>query len=96
MESPSLKKLHQFRDDIGDDWFDLGVQLLNEDDVGKLKILKKDYPSNASRCCSEMFQLWLERCPSPKWEDLITALNSIGRKSLAKKIKNKFSSMYYV
>ena len=93
-DSPTLKKLHRYRDNIGDHWFDLGVELLENSDVEALRIIKKEFPKDIRRCCSEMFQLWLERCPSAEWKDLISALHYIGCKHLAEKIQNEVYGMY--
>ena len=66
-----------FRKHIGDHWFDLGVELLDDRDVGELDTIKQNFPHNTKKCCTEMFQLWLSRCVSASWEDLIYALHAI-------------------
>ena len=74
---PALKHLQVFRKHIGDRWFDLGVQLLDECDVRELDTIKQKFPHNTIKCCTEMFQLWLSRCTSASWDDLIYELQAI-------------------
>ena len=83
---PKLKQLQLFRSDIGDDWFDLGVELLDSNDEKDLGIIESDYPRNSNRCCTKMFQLWLDRYPSASWEDLIHALETIELNTVANKV----------
>ena len=71
-------------------WLDLGVELLQEEDIAALKTIK----SNVSDCtvrCSEMFQLWLERQPKASWRNLIDALKQIHQEKLAFSIENLLS-----
>ena len=66
-----------FRKHIGDSWFDLGVELLDDRDVGDLDTIKQNFPHNTKKCCTAMFQLWLSRCTSASWEDFIYALQAL-------------------
>ena len=71
-------------------WLDLGIELLQEEDVAALKTIK----SKASDCtvrCSEMFELWLERQPKASWRNLIDALKQIHQDKLAFSIENLLS-----
>ena len=71
-------------------WLDLGVELLQQEDVAALKTIK----SNISDCtvrCSEMFQLWLERQPEASWRKLIGALKQIRQDDLAFNIEDLLS-----
>ena len=68
-------------------WLDLGIELLQEEDIAALKTIK----SNTSDCtvrCSEMFALWLERQPKASWRNLIDALKQIHQNKLAFSIEN--------
>lgn len=85
--------MHWFTDEIGDNWYYLGVELLANQDVPTLNTLRNDYPMDSKRCCSEMFQLWLKRHSSVKWREVITALRNIGQVHLAEKIPNEVYSM---
>ena len=53
------------------------MELLDDRDVGELDTIKQNFPHNTKKCCTEMFQLWLSRCTSASWEDLIFALQAI-------------------
>ena len=71
-------------------WLDLGIELLQEEDVAALKTIK----SSVSDCtvrCSEMFTLWLERQPKATWRNLIDALKQIHQNQLAFNIENLLS-----
>ena len=74
---PALKHLQVFREDISDHWFDLGVELLDDSDVGELDTITQNFPHDTKKCCTRMFQLWRSRCTSACWEDLIYALQAI-------------------
>ena len=67
-------------------WCDLGTQLLTDDTVGALDVIKADHPNDASACCNKMFAKWLELQPSATWSQLIIALVNIGMKSAAENV----------
>ena len=83
---PALKHLQVFREYIGNHWFDLGVELLENRDVGELYTIEKNFPRNTMRCCTAMFQLWLSRCTSASWMNLICALGVIKLRHVADKV----------
>ena len=91
--SPALKHLQLFRKYIGEQWFDLGVELLDDRDVGDLDTIKQNYPHNTKKCCTEMFQLWLSRCTSASWDDFIYALQAIELNYVADEV-SQFYGMY--
>ena len=71
-------------------WLDLGIELLQQEDIAALKTIK----SNVSDCtvrCSEMFELWLERQPKASWRNLIEALKQIHQNKLAFNIEDLLS-----
>ena len=53
------------------------IELLDLEDIYTLDEIQKNYPSDASTCCTKMFQLWLDRQPEASWEQLIQALRGI-------------------
>ena len=57
-------------------WLDLGIELLQNEDVAELRRIKNSI-SDYNLCCSEMFKLWLEREPTGSWRNLIDALKQI-------------------
>ena len=76
-------------------WYDLGVELLAEEDVKALDEIRSNYPRDASTCCTKMFQLWLDRQPEASWRQLIEALRepNIELKELANTIEQKLISV---
>ena len=64
-------------------WYDLGTELLTDDTVGTLDVIKFDHPNDASACCNKMFVKWLELQPNATWSQLIIALINIGMKTTA-------------
>ena len=82
-----------FREHIGDHWFDLGVELLDDCDRGELDTIEQYFPLDAKRCCIKMFQLWLSRCTSASWDDFIHALQEIELSNVADNA-SRFYGMY--
>ena len=78
-------------DDLEDvtDWYQLGIQLKVKS--AKLDQLEEDY-SRADKRKNKMLLLWFRRDTSPCREAvLITALEKIGEKVLALKLKKKYN-----
>ena len=74
-QKPSLKYLNRHvRGSIGLKWHDLGIELLDFDDVEALDIIEAEHPTDLNRCCTKMFQLWLTKQPTASWNQLIEAL----------------------
>ena len=67
-------------------WHDLGTQLLTDDTVGVLDVIKADHPNDVIACCNKMFVKWLELQPTATWSQLITALSIIGMKTTAENV----------
>ena len=67
-------------------WHDLGTQLLTDDTVGVLDVIKADHPNDVGACCNKMFVKWLELQPNATWSQLITALSNIGMKTTAENV----------
>ena len=63
---------------IADKWFDVGVELFEEDDIKQLSTIKSSNNGNAEGCCVEMLNLWHEKYPKATWNDLIESLNAPG------------------
>ena len=49
-------------------------------------MLQRDV-NDASKCCKEMFQLWLRKCSTATWDQLIQALREVDLNNLATKIE---------
>ena len=71
-------------------WYDLGTELLTDDTVGTLKVIKASHPNDVSVCCTKMFEKWLESQPNATWNQLIIALNNIGMKTTAESVNKCF------
>ena len=57
-------------------WFELGVELLNEDQESHLDIIKSNHADDNRTCCMKMLSYWLSTNTSATWEKLIEALRS--------------------
>ena len=89
-DHPALKLLNKYvRKDASLKWHDLGLELLKQKDEEELNQIQKDNPNDGSKCCKEMFQLWLRKSPNATWNQLIKALEepSIELHKLASTIK---------
>ena len=73
-------------------WLDLGLELLEQEDEEALYEIKSNH-NNDSECCREMFQLWLNRCVSAKWDHLIRALKEVDLNPAAAKIEEMLTPM---
>ena len=67
-------------------WHNLGTQLLTDDTVGVLDVIKADHPNDVSACCNKMFVKWLELQPNATWSQLIAALSNIGMNTAAEEV----------
>ena len=82
----------KYRDKIAPYWDDLGKQLLQDEYVHQLSIIQTNYPTNAQKCCDEMFQYWLAVDVKANWNKLINALEVIQQNVLAAKIRQDIST----
>ncbi|XP_065907955.1 uncharacterized protein [Dysidea avara] len=89
-DSPKLKHLHRYKKQISSNWYDLGVELL-DDCYEELNAVRQNYPSDVDMCCSRMLQLWLQKSKKTNWHQFIKALIRIGLTDLAHKIKVKLN-----
>ena len=77
------------RSSVGSKWHDLGIELLDSDDVEDLDKIEAEHKSDVDKCCTKMFQLWLRKQFTASWNQLIEALKQrdIELHSLATKIE---------
>ena len=66
------------RGSVGAKWHDLGIELLDSNDVEELDTIEAEHPSDLTKCCTKMFQLWLKKQPTASWNQLIEALKQTG------------------
>ena len=80
---------------VSDIWYDLGLQLLDPEDVSTIKA---DKPNNASEACTAMFSLWLQKNPSATWNSLMSTLKGPGikRNDVVRKIEQMLQPGMYV
>ena len=92
-QKPSLKFLNRHvRGPVGAKWHDLGIELLDPD-VEELDRIEAEGSSDLNKCCTKMFQLWLNKQSTASWNQLIEALRqpSTNLGALAGKIKQMLS-----
>ena len=74
-QKPYLRFLNRYvRGLVGLKWHDLGIELLDSDDIEQLDIIEAEHGSDLDKCCTKMFQLWLRKQPTASWNQLIEAL----------------------
>ena len=63
---------------IGTKWYELGIELLDENQSSQLNTIKRDH-NETTKCCIAMFDYWLQSHDSAAtWHKLIYALRSSG------------------
>ena len=73
-------------------WKQLGYQLsLDQTD---LNIIAANNPHDVERCCSAMFNLWLDKQPDASWEILRKALVAVELEQLASIMNQQLSTEY--
>ena len=86
-DRPALKYLNKYvRDEASTKWHDLGLELLEPEDEGRLNEIQCNHPQDNGECCKKMFQLWLEKYPHGTWNQLTQAIREVGLNKLASKI----------
>ncbi|XP_065901549.1 uncharacterized protein [Dysidea avara] len=86
----SVLKLSEFnryiRPQVARKWYDLGIKLsLN---VEKLNNIEANNPRDIERCCTQMYQHWLNSDLQASREKLAVALQHIGYSTLAERVWN--------
>ena len=71
------------------DWHNLGLHL--DITMRKLKEIDRIYRVDGEeRIKAEMFDVWLKSCPDASWHKLVSALNAINEKRVAKEVESHF------
>ena len=92
----TLRLLNRYvRTPVGKKWHDLGIELLNSDDVDELDKIAAEHPKDLDICCTKMFQLWLQKQAAASWDQLIEALKQphIDLGALVAKIEENVSQL---
>ena len=88
----------KYRKAIAPYWWDLGTQLLQEEYIYKLDIIRVHHPNAVEKRCIEMFRCWLEVDVEANWNKLIDALEHIQQNAMAARIRRDIftGKFYYV
>ena len=89
-DRPTLKFLNRIREEICSHWYDLGLELLDDQ-----ALLDGIQDNNVDKCATKMFKLWLERHTEATWNCLFHALYELKLHNVASKISTKISSFSY-
>ena len=75
-------------------WYELGVELLAEEQVSQLDVIRTNY-NDTITCCREMFWYWLRSNPNASWYHLVECLKSpvIELHALAADIEKFYAGM---
>ena len=73
-DHPAHKHLKHVRVLIATKWYDIGLELMEEEDVKDLHVIKAKYATDISKACEEMLELWLRKRPKDTWNNLINAM----------------------
>ena len=81
---------------VGDKWYELGIQLLDANQESKLRSIRANHVHDVKKCCSEMFDYWLETHPDGSWDQLVRALRqpAVELNNLAHSIGSRFTGMF--
>ena len=81
------------RPNITAKWYDIGVELLNEEDEYMLNAIRANSHEDADKCTDEMLQLWLSRKSNPTWDQLLDVFRApnIKLEALASEIEGMLS-----
>ena len=96
--APSKRKLLELIPSVAPQWYELGIQLLREDQEPHLDVIKSDCGNDNKRCCVQMFWYWLKTNPKASWQQLLDALRSPALElcTVAANIEAMFTSKCYI
>ena len=80
---------------IGPKWYELGIELLDDDQLTQLEIIKTN-DSEVTRRCAAMLIYWLQSHSTATWQQLIGALKAPGVElnNVATMVEALFLGMY--
>ena len=70
-----------------DIWRDLGIELLGQNGIAGLDVIKANNTDSVTKCCSEMLTLWRQRQTEASWNQLIDALVQVKLNRVAEEIR---------
>ena len=74
--TPSKKKLLEFIPRMAPHWYEIGLQLLNDNQEPHLDVIKLNCSNDYIQCCLKMLWYWLETNPKASWQQLTNSLRS--------------------
>jgi len=95
---PTKKKIfHNVIPHVASKWYELGVELLLEEQEPQLDLIKLNYNHDIHKCSTEMFWLWLQTHPDANWYHLVKCLKSpsVQLYTLAADIEKIFAGTLY-
>jgi len=96
--TPTLKQLQKADviNDVSSRWYELGIELLDDNQVGRLEVIKADN-DEVTRRCSAMLNYWLQTHPKATWHQLVAALRERGVElnKVADRLKRSFTGKLY-
>ena len=75
-------------------WYNLGLQLGIEDT--ELDMIEQNNPKEIDACKRRMFKAWLRITPSPSYQQLVEALQTVGETSEADHLCKKYGNIMAV
>ena len=73
-------------------WYNLGLQLGIKDT--ELDVIEENNPKDIDTCKRKMFKAWLRITPSPSYQQLVEALQTVGEISEADHLCKKHGKIY--
>ena len=80
---------------MGAKWYQLGIQLLDENQAPQLEIIKANH-DDVIGCCTALFSYWLQTHPNASWCELVVALRAPGveMNEVAASVERTFHGTY--
>ena len=80
---------------IGPKWYELGLELLVDDQLTQLESIKANH-NETNRCCTAMLIYWLQSHSTANWHQLVDALKAPGVElnNVATMVEALFPGMY--
>ena len=75
-----------------DVWHALGIELLGQDGIAGLDVIKANNSHDVTKCCSAMLTLWRQRQIDASWSQLIGALKQLKLNRVATEIEKRLKS----
>ena len=72
-------------------WYNLGLQLGIKDT--ELDVIEENNPKDIDTCKRKMFKAWLRITPSPSYQQLVEALQTVGETSEADHLCKKYGKI---